>query len=105
MALANGGYLHFTTYRNSCKFFTESDKKKLAMVISKIQVSDLGPSWPSCFVIRILLFLSFLCSTMKENFNLLGFIFGLEISILFNISLMSLPSCVEYVVGNKDCRS
>ena len=37
------------TYRNSCKFFSESDKKKLAMVISKIQVSDSGPSWPSCF--------------------------------------------------------
>ena len=40
------------TCRNSCKFFSESDKKKkkkLAMVISKIQVSDPGPSWPSCF--------------------------------------------------------
>ena len=24
-------------------------KKKLALVLSKIQVSDLGPSWPSCF--------------------------------------------------------
>ena len=43
------------TYRNSCKFFSESDKKKkkkkkLAKVISKIQVSYPGPSWPSCSV-------------------------------------------------------
>ena len=44
------------TLRNSCKFFFESDKKKLARAISKNQVSDprpswpiQGPSWPSCF--------------------------------------------------------
>ena len=30
------------TYRNSCKFFSES--KKMARVISKVQVSDPGPS-------------------------------------------------------------
>ena len=38
---------------NSCKFFseTENDKiKKLARAISKNQVSDPGPSWPSCFL-------------------------------------------------------
>ena len=35
--------------RNSCKFFSESDKQKLARAISKTQVSDPGPSWPSCF--------------------------------------------------------
>ena len=34
--------------RNSCKFFSESDQKKLARAISKNQVSDPGPSWPSC---------------------------------------------------------
>ena len=27
MALANGGYLHCTNIKNSCKFFSESDKK------------------------------------------------------------------------------
>ena len=36
------------TLRNSCKFFSESDKKKLAKAISKNQVRDRGPSWPSC---------------------------------------------------------
>ena len=36
------------TLRNSCKFFSESDKKNLAKAISKNQVSDPGPSWPSC---------------------------------------------------------
>ena len=36
------------TLRNSCKFLSESDKKKLARAISKNQVSDPGPSWPSC---------------------------------------------------------
>ena len=38
------------TKRNSCKFFSESDqkKKKMARAISKNQVSDPGPSWPSC---------------------------------------------------------
>ena len=34
MALVNGGYLHYTD---------------IFMVLSKIQVSDPGPSWPSCF--------------------------------------------------------
>ena len=46
MVLVNGGYSHCTDLRNSCKFFFESDKQKLAGVISKIQVSDPGPSWP-----------------------------------------------------------
>ena len=49
MALANGGYLQ--TFRNYCKFFSESDKKKLAMVISKVQVSDPGPSWTACLLL------------------------------------------------------
>ena len=33
------------------KFFSERDKKKMARVISKTQVSDPGPSWPSCFIL------------------------------------------------------
>ena len=37
------------TLRNSCKFFSESDKK-MVTVISKIQVSDPGPSWPTCLL-------------------------------------------------------
>ena len=41
------------TLRNSCKFFSESDKKKLARAISQNQVSDPGPSWPSCFFDRV----------------------------------------------------
>ena len=42
MALANGGYLHFTNIIEILgKFFSESDKK-MAMVISEIQVSDQG---------------------------------------------------------------
>ena len=49
----DGGFLHCTDIRNSCKFFSENDKKKkkkkkLARAISKNQVSDPGPSWPSC---------------------------------------------------------
>ena len=38
------------TLRNSCKFFSENDIKKLARAISKNQVSDPGPSWPSCYI-------------------------------------------------------
>ena len=36
------------TQRNSCKFFSENDNKKTARAITKNQVSDPGPSWPSC---------------------------------------------------------
>ena len=42
------------TLRNSCKFFSESDIKKLARAISKNQVSDPGPSWPSCSYIIVM---------------------------------------------------
>ena len=45
MVLVNGGFLRCTDIK---KFFSESDKKKLARAISKNQVSDPGPSWPSC---------------------------------------------------------
>ena len=51
MVLMNGGYLHCTDIKKFLKYFSESDKKKLARVISKIQMSDPGPYWPSCFTI------------------------------------------------------
>ena len=35
--------------------------KKMARVISKVQVSDPGPSWPSCFIIL------FMINLYKEN--------------------------------------
>ena len=38
------------TNRNSCKFFSESDQKKWLWLSKKVQVSDPGPSWPSCFL-------------------------------------------------------
>ena len=40
------------------QFFSESDKKKkkLARAISKNQVSDPGPSWPSCLKKKIVIF-------------------------------------------------
>ena len=41
------------TLRNSCKFFSESDKERLAKAISKNQVSDPGPSWPSCLCLMV----------------------------------------------------
>ena len=44
------------TLRNSCKFFSKSDKKKLARAISKDQVSDPGPSWPSCLFLGFFFF-------------------------------------------------
>ena len=40
------------TLRSSCKFFSESDKKELAKAISKNQMSDPGPSWPSCLGLK-----------------------------------------------------
>ena len=50
MVLVNGGFLHCSDIKNSCKFFSENNKEKMARTISKNQVSDPGPSWPSCFV-------------------------------------------------------
>ena len=37
------------TWRNSRKFLSESNKKELVVVLSKIQVSYPGLSWPSCY--------------------------------------------------------
>ena len=48
MVLVNGGYLHCTDK----EFLVNSSlkgTKKMAREISKTQVSDPGPSWPSCF--------------------------------------------------------
>ena len=44
MALVNGASCTIQTLRNYCKFFYESNKKQLAMVLSEIQMNDLGPS-------------------------------------------------------------
>ena len=52
MALVNLGYFLCKDIRNSCKFFSASDKKKIATVLFKIQVSDAGPSWPSCLILN-----------------------------------------------------
>ena len=50
MALAKGGYLHCTNIEILVNSSLKATKKNLAMVISKIQVSDPGPSWPSCLI-------------------------------------------------------
>ena len=47
MALVNRGYLHCTDKEILINSSLKATKK-LAMVLSKIQVSDPGPSWPSC---------------------------------------------------------
>ena len=50
MALVNGGYLHYTDMNKYKKVFSETTqkKKKMARVLSKIQVRIQGPSWPPC---------------------------------------------------------
>ena len=51
MVLVNGGFLH-SLYRHKNILQNSSvklPKKKLAMVLSEIHVSDPGPSWPSCY--------------------------------------------------------
>ena len=54
MALVNGGYLHCTDIK---KFLLglprKQPPKKLAMVLSKIQVSDPGPYWYSYLFYQI----------------------------------------------------
>ena len=76
------------TYRNSCKFFSESDqKKKMAMVISEIQVSDPGPFWPSCILSRTI--------SLWITFNLLSAnAFNLDWSkiLLFGKGLTWIPA-------------
>ena len=52
MVLVNGSYLHCTDKEilvNSSLKGTK--KKKIAGVFSKTQLSEQGPSWPSCFVL------------------------------------------------------
>ena len=48
MVLVNGGYLHCID-KEILVNSSLKGTKKMAMVISKTQVSDPGPSWPSCF--------------------------------------------------------
>ena len=51
MVLVNGGFLHCTDkeilVNSSLKI--NKKKKKKARAISKNQLSDPGPSWPSCY--------------------------------------------------------
>ena len=47
MAVVNEGYLHHMEIKY---FFSETAQKEMAMVLSKDQVSDPGPSWPHCLI-------------------------------------------------------
>ena len=49
MVLVNGGFLHYTVKEILVNSSLKATKTKLARAISKNQVSDPGPSWPSCF--------------------------------------------------------
>ena len=48
MVLVNGGYFYCTD-KEILVNSSLKGAKKMARVISKTQVSDPGPSWPSCF--------------------------------------------------------
>ena len=52
MVLVNGGYLHCTDKEILVNSSLKGKKKKekMARLISKTQVSDPGPSWPSCLI-------------------------------------------------------
>ena len=51
MALVNGGYLHCMDKEILVNLSLKATKiKELALVISKIQVSNPGQSWPSCLL-------------------------------------------------------
>ena len=43
-----GGYLHCTDKKEFLVNPSLKAKKKMAMILSEIQISDPGPSWPSC---------------------------------------------------------
>ena len=49
MALVNWSYLHYTDIKKFFKILWNRKKKKRAIVVSKIQMSNPGPSWPCCF--------------------------------------------------------
>ena len=49
MVLVNGGYLHCTD-KEILVNSSLKGTKKMARVISKTEVSELGPSWPSCLI-------------------------------------------------------
>ena len=55
MALVNRGYLHRTNIAILVNSSLKAIKKKLTMVILKIQVSDPGLFGPSCFISLTLL--------------------------------------------------
>ena len=46
MALVNGGYLNCTDIKKILVNSSLKVTKKMALVLSRIQVSDPGPSWP-----------------------------------------------------------
>ena len=48
MVSVNGGYLHYRHKEVLVNSSLKGTTKKMARVISKTQVSELGPSWPSC---------------------------------------------------------
>ena len=72
MVLVNGGHFALHRQRNSCKSFSERDKKKMAGVISKTQVSDPGPSWPSCLTTNMPAVNSFNLHKFKISENMVG---------------------------------
>ena len=50
MVLVNGGFLHFPRHKEILvNSSLKTNKKKMARAISKNQVSNPGPSWPSCY--------------------------------------------------------
>ena len=63
MVLVNGGFLHCTDIKNSCKFFSESDKKKIGC-------NNLKKSGEQSRAILALLFIS----GAKSKNNLRGYI-------------------------------
>ena len=49
MVLVNGGFLHCTDKEILVNSSLKTTRKKMARAISKNQVSNRGPSWPSCY--------------------------------------------------------
>ena len=70
MVLVNGGYLHCTDIKKFWEILLKRDeKKKMARVISKTQVSELGPSWPSCLLCSIYNFYSISTELGQNIYN------------------------------------
>ena len=81
MVLVNGGYLHCTDKEILVNSSLKATKKKLARVISKIQVSDPGPSWPSCHFKCTLKMLSAICFNL-DQYKILSYGDGLIVWII-----------------------